>query len=46
MRQIVLARNTLNYKGFALYRYEYLFETDYFTDTTLIEKENIKKVIN
>lgn len=46
MRQIVLARNTFNYKGFALYRYEYLFETDYFTDTTLIEKENIKKVIN
>lgn len=46
MRQIVLARNTSNYKGFALYRYEYLFETDNFTDTTLIEKENIKKVLN
>ena len=46
MRQIVLARNTYNYKGFSLYRYEYLFETDYFTDTTLIEKENIKKVLN
>ena len=46
MRQIVLARNTYNYKGFSLYRYECLFETDYFTDTTLIEKENIKKVLN
>ena len=46
MRQIVLVRNTYNYKGFSLYRYEYLFETDYFTDTTLIEKENIKKVLN
>ena len=46
MRQIVLARNTYNFKGFSLYRYEYLFETDYFTDTTLIEKENIKKVLN
>lgn len=46
MREILLARNTNNYNGFSLYRYEYLFETDYFTDTTLTEKENIKKVIN
>lgn len=45
MREIILSRNLENYKGFSLFRYGYLFDPDLYTDTTMLEIENMKKVL-
>lgn len=46
MREILLSRNLDNYDGFALYRYDYLFNKELMTNTTIKEIENIKEIIN
>lgn len=46
MREILLSRNLDNYDGFALYRYDYLFNKELMTNTTMMEIENIKEIIN
>jgi len=46
MREIILSRNIKNYKGFALFRYDYLFNEDLKTENTLHEIENMKKILN
>lgn len=46
MREIMLSRNLEKYKGFSLFRYDYLFNEDFYTTTTLKEIENMKKVLN
>lgn len=45
MREILLSRNTKNYKGYALFRYNYIFNNTLFTNNTEKELENMKKVI-
>lgn len=46
MREIILSRNLDKYKGFSLFRYDYLFNEEFYTTTTLKEIENMKKVLN
>ena len=46
MREIVLSRNLDKYQGFGLFRYDYLFNSDMYNEMTLIEIENLKKVLN
>ena len=46
MREVILSRNLDKYQGFGLFRYDYLFETKMFNKMTLIEIENLKKVLN
>ena len=41
----IVSRNINNYMGFGLFRYDYLFSEDKINDNTLLEIENIKKVI-
>ncbi len=45
-RQIILARNTNKYNGFSLFRYDNLFNKNYYTENTLKEIENVEKIIN
>ena len=45
MREIILARNKKNYKGFALFRYDNIFKTDMYTANSIEEIENLKKII-
>lgn len=45
MKEIIVSRNINNYMGFGLFRYDYLFSEDKINDNTLLEIENIKKVI-
>ena len=42
MREIVLSRNLNKYNGFSLFRYDYIFSKDKYTEVTLKEIENIK----
>ncbi len=44
-RQIILGRNTSKYKGFALFRYDNLFNEEYYTVNTIKELENLDEVI-
>lgn len=46
MREIVLSRNLNHYNGFALFRYDYLFNRELQTSTTMKEIENMKQVLN
>ena len=46
MREIILARNLKYYEGFSLFRYGYLFDSTLYTDTTMLEIKNIKKILN
>lgn len=46
MREIIMSRNLKNYDGFALYRYDYLYNEELKTKTTMKEIENIKKIMN
>lgn len=46
MREIVLSRNLKGYKGFSLFRYDYLFNEELYNEMTLSEIENMKKVLN
>lgn len=43
MREVILSRNLKNYEGFALFRYDSLF--DNYTPTSQDELENLKKII-
>ena len=45
MREVILSRNLKNYKGFSLFRYDSLFNTDKYTNTSKDELENLKKII-
>ena len=46
MREIMLSRNLNQYKGFALFRYDYIFDESLYTSMTIKEIENMKKVLN
>ena len=45
MREILLSRNTKKYKGFSLFRYDNIFNQDTFTNNSVKEIENLKKII-
>ncbi len=45
MREIILSRNLKNYKGFALFKYDNVFDPENYTSTSLKELENIKKIL-
>ena len=45
MREILLSRNSKKYSGFSLFRYDYLFNTNLQTKTTMLEIKNMKKVV-
>lgn len=45
MREIILSRNLNNYSGFSLFRYDHLFDESMYTQNTMLEIENMKKVI-
>ena len=45
MREILLSRNTKKYKGFSLFRYDNIFNQDIFTNNSVKEIENLKKII-
>ena len=45
MREIIISRNLINYKGFGLFRYDSLFNKDEYTNNTFKELENMKKVL-
>lgn len=46
MREIVMSRNLKNYRGFALFRYDYVFNDELYNQMTMLELENMKKVLN
>ena len=45
MREIILSRNLKHYKGISLFRYDYLFDNNLYTSTTMLEIENMKKIL-
>lgn len=45
MREILLSRNAKNYCGFALFRYDNIFDTNNYTSTSIKEIENMKKIL-
>ena len=45
MREVLLSRNLKNYKGFSLFRYDNLFDSNYYNDNSIGELENLKKII-
>ena len=45
MREILLTRNLKQYEGFSLFRYDYLFNKDLETATTMNEVKNMKKIL-
>ncbi len=45
MREIILTRNLKQYQGFSLFRYDYLFNPELETETTMSEITNMKKVL-
>lgn len=46
MREIILSRNLNRYQGFSLFRYDYIFNEENYTEMTVNEIENMKKVLN
>ena len=46
MREVILSRNLKNYEGFALFRYDSLFDEEKYTTTSKDELENLKNIIN
>ncbi|MBQ9019401.1 MAG: family 10 glycosylhydrolase [Bacilli bacterium] len=46
MREVLLSRNLKNYKGFSLFRYDNVFDVDHYTNNSIEELENLKKIIN
>lgn len=46
MREIIISRNLNKYGGFALFRYDYIFNNDLYNEMTMVEIENMKKVLN
>ena len=45
MREILLARNAKKYKGFSLFRYDNIFNENKYTNNSIKEIENLKKII-
>ena len=45
MREVLLSRNLKNYRGFSLFRYDNLFDTNHYTNNSLEELNNLKKII-
>ena len=45
MREVILSRNRKNYKGFALFRYDNVFDNTQYTNNSKLELENLQKVI-
>lgn len=45
MREVILSRNIKNYGGFSLFRYGYLFDDALYSTTTVMEIENMNKII-
>ena len=45
MKEILLSRNLNHYKGFALFRYDHLFNKEYQTVNSVKELENIEDII-
>ena len=45
MREVLLSRNLKNYRGFSLFRYDNLFESRYYTNNSIGELNNLKKII-
>lgn len=45
MREIILTRNLKQYQGFSLFRYDYLFNPELETTTTMGEISNMKKIL-
>ena len=45
MKQVLLSRNLSNYGGFSIFRYDYLFNSKYQNNNTILEKENLFKII-
>lgn len=45
MREIIISRNLKNYGGFALFRYDNVFNSSLYTDTSMLEIENTKKIL-
>lgn len=45
MREVLLSRNLEKYSGFALFRYDSLFNTNIYTSTSIKEIENLKKIL-
>lgn len=46
MREVLLSRNLKNYKGFSLFRYDNVFDSNHYTNNSINEIENLKKIIN
>lgn len=46
MREVILSRNLKNYKGFALFRYDNVFDISNYTSNSIKEIENLKKILN
>lgn len=45
MKEIILSRNLKNYKGFSLFRYDNIFDSNTYSSTSIKEIENLKKVL-
>ena len=45
MREVLLSRNLKNYKGFSLFRYDNVFDENHYTNNTITELKNLKKII-
>lgn len=46
MREIIFSRNLKNYVGLSLFRYDNLIDEEMFTERTINELENMKKVLS
>ena len=45
MSEVLLTRNLKQYQGFSLFRYDYLFNSELRTSTTMAELKNMKKIL-
>ena len=45
MREVLLTRNLEQYQRFSLFRYDYLFDENLYTTTTMAEIKNMKKIL-
>lgn len=46
MREIIASRNLDKYQGFSLFRYDYIFNDSRHNEISVLEIENMKKVLN
>ena len=45
MREVLLSRNLKNYSGFSLFRYDNIFNQELYTNNSINEIENLKKLL-